>query len=155
MCALALRSSRSPLSRVRGARKAPLPGFLEPCDPTLRAHPPDGEGWLYEIKADGYRAQLHLNSGEAKVYSRTGLDWTHKYPAIVNAVAGLQARQAYLDGELCGVGPDGTTSFSIIQLASDSGNAGALTDNNTLSDICRGESGSKLAAVADVRLLFL
>jgi Transposase domain (DUF772) len=38
----------------------------------------------------------------------------------------LAARQAYLDGELCGVGPDGVTSFNIVQLASDSGNAAAL-----------------------------
>jgi len=41
-------------------------------------------------------------------------------------VAALDARQAYLDGELCGLGPDGITSFSIVQLASDSGNAAAL-----------------------------
>jgi ATP-dependent DNA ligase len=41
-------------------------------------------------------------------------------------VASLPATQAYLDGELCGVRPDGVTSFSMIQLASDSGNAGAL-----------------------------
>jgi hypothetical protein len=33
--------------------------------------------------------------------TRTGLDWTHKYPAIAVAVAALPARQAYLDGELC------------------------------------------------------
>ena len=39
--------------------------------------------------------------------TRTGLDWTHKYPAIAKAVATLGARQAYLDGELCGVFPDG------------------------------------------------
>jgi hypothetical protein len=52
--------------------------------------------------------------------------WTHKYPAIAAAVSSLDARQAYLDGELCGVGPDGITSFSMIQLASDSGNASAL-----------------------------
>jgi DNA ligase D-like protein (predicted ligase) len=38
----------------------------------------------------------------------------------------LPARQAYLDGELCGVRPDGTTSFSLIQNASDTGNAEAL-----------------------------
>jgi bifunctional non-homologous end joining protein LigD len=41
-------------------------------------------------------------------------------------VSALGARQAYLDGELCGVGPDGVTSFSMIQLASDRGNAAAL-----------------------------
>jgi ATP-dependent DNA ligase len=38
----------------------------------------------------------------------------------------LPARQAYLDGELCGVRPDGTTSFSLIQNASDTGNSDAL-----------------------------
>jgi bifunctional non-homologous end joining protein LigD len=41
-------------------------------------------------------------------------------------VASLGADQAYLDGELCGVRPDGITSFSMIQAASDSGNAGGL-----------------------------
>ena len=44
-------------------------------------------------------------------------------------MSSLGARQAYLDGELCGVGPDGITSFSMIQLASDSGNAGALVSS--------------------------
>ena len=38
----------------------------------------------------------------------------------------LYTRQAYLDGELCGVGADGITSFNIVQLASDGGNAAAL-----------------------------
>ena len=61
-----------------------------------------------------------------KLLTRTGLDWTHKYPAIAEAVSSLDARQAYLDGELCGVRPDGVTSFSMIQLASDGGNAAAL-----------------------------
>jgi ATP dependent DNA ligase domain len=54
----------------------------------------------------------------------TGLDWTHKYPPI--AAAALGARQAYLDGEMCGVFPDGITSFSMIQAASDAGNAAGL-----------------------------
>ena len=41
-------------------------------------------------------------------------------------MSALDTRQAYLDGELCGVGPDGITSFSMIQLASDAGNAAGL-----------------------------
>jgi DNA ligase D-like protein (predicted ligase) len=67
-----------------------------------------------------------LDRGTVKLLTRTGLDWTQKYTGIVKAVAAVDARQAYLDGELCGVGPDGTTSFNIVQLASDSGNAAAL-----------------------------
>src|SRR5437764_10225067 len=67
-----------------------------------------------------------LDRGAVRLLTRTGLDWTHKYPAIAAAVASIPARQAYLDGELCGVRPDGTTSFSLIQNASDTGNAEAL-----------------------------
>jgi bifunctional non-homologous end joining protein LigD len=67
-----------------------------------------------------------LDRGAVRLLTRTGLDWTHKYPAIARAVASLPARQAYLDGELCGVRPDGTTSFSLIQNASDTGNSEAL-----------------------------
>jgi DNA ligase D-like protein (predicted ligase) len=87
---------------------------------------PDGDAWLHEIKFDGYRMHARLDRGTVKLLTRTGLDWTHKYPAIAEAVSSLGARQAYLDGELCGVGPDGITSFSMIQLASDAGNAAGL-----------------------------
>jgi hypothetical protein len=64
--------------------------------------------------------------GAVRLLTRTGLDWTHKYPAIASALSSLPAAQAYLDGELCGVRPDGTTSFSMIQAASDAGNVDAL-----------------------------
>ena len=67
-----------------------------------------------------------LDRGAVRLLTRTGLDWTHKYPVVASAVASLPARQAYLDGELCGVRPDGTTSFGLIQNASDTGNSGAL-----------------------------
>jgi bifunctional non-homologous end joining protein LigD len=87
---------------------------------------PDGPQWLHEIKFDGYRMHARLDRGAVRLLTRTGLDWTHKYPAIAAAVTSLEARQAYLDGELCGVGPDGITSFSMIQLASDAGNAAGL-----------------------------
>jgi bifunctional non-homologous end joining protein LigD len=67
-----------------------------------------------------------LDRGAVRLLTRTGLDWTHKYPAIAAAVASIGAKQVYLDGKLCGVRADGVTSFSMIQLASDSGNAAAL-----------------------------
>ena len=64
----------SPLAAPNGARKAEFPTYVEPCDPTLRQRAPAGEDWVYEIKADGYRAQLHLEDTNATVYSRTGLN---------------------------------------------------------------------------------
>src|ERR1700730_13524298 len=67
-----------------------------------------------------------LDRGGAQPLTRTGLDWTHKYRAIAAALSALPAKQAYLDGELCGIRSDGKTSFSLIQTASDAGNAGGL-----------------------------
>jgi ATP-dependent DNA ligase len=67
-----------------------------------------------------------LARGKAQLLTRTGLDWTHKYPVIADALSLLPGKQAYLDGELCGITRDGKTSFSLIQTASDSGSAAAL-----------------------------
>jgi DNA ligase D-like protein (predicted ligase) len=103
-----------------------LPQWIRPQLTQLVDAAPEDEQWLHEIKYDGYRMQARLDHGAVRLLTRTGLDWTHKYPAVAAAVSSLGARQAYLDGELCGVRPDGVTSFSMIQLASDSGNAAAL-----------------------------
>src|SRR6516162_4075658 len=103
-----------------------LPRWVRPQLTQLVDAAPEGDQWLHEIKFDGYRIHARLDHGAVKLLTRTGLDWTHKYPAIAKALSSFGARQAYLDGELCGVGPDGVTSFSMIQLASDRGNAAAL-----------------------------
>jgi bifunctional non-homologous end joining protein LigD len=105
---------------------APVLGRVAPQLTQLVDAAPDGDDWLHEIKYDGYRMMARLDRDAVKLMTRTGLDWTHKYPAIAKALAELHARQAYLDGELCGVGPGGITMFNIVQLASDSGNAAAL-----------------------------
>src|ERR1700747_20468 len=108
------------------ANTAALPEWVVPQLTQLVETAPDGDQWLHEIKYDGYRMHARFDRGDVKLLTRTGLDWTHKYPAIATAVAALDAGPAFLAGELCGVGPDGTTSFNIVQLASDSGNAAAL-----------------------------
>ena len=107
-------------SLARRRTAAPLPEWIRPQLTQLVDAAPEGPDWLHEIKYDGYRMHARLDHGAVRLLTRTGLDWTHKYPSIAEAVA------SHLDGELCGVGPDGITSFSIVQLASDSGNAAAL-----------------------------
>jgi bifunctional non-homologous end joining protein LigD len=110
----------------RRSEATALPGWIKPQLTKLVDQPPDGQEWLHELKYDGYRMHARLDRGVVCLLTRTGLDWTSKYPAIAAAVAKLPARQAYLDGELCGVRPDGTTSFSLIQNASDTGNSDSL-----------------------------
>src|SRR5258705_9054648 len=111
---------------LAGRAHAGLPEWIRPQLTDLVEAAPDGPDWLHEIKFDGYRMHARLDRGAVRLLTRTGLDWTHKYPAIAAAVASLPAGQAYLDGELCGVRPDGTTSLSMIQNASDTGNAAGL-----------------------------
>src|SRR3954464_15526428 len=111
MCAVALRSRRTLPSRVAGARKSAIPRFIEPCDPTLREHAPDGAEWRYEIKGDGYRAQLHIADGEATVYSRTGLDWTKQFSSIATAARDLSADSVIIDGEAVVYGANGVPDF--------------------------------------------
>lgn len=111
MCAVALRQSRSGVSGITGARKAAIPDYIEPCDPTLRERPPRGTDWVYEIKADGYRAQLHLDDGDIKVYSRTGLDWTGQFSSIAAAARKLKAKSAIIDGEAVVYGGGGLPDF--------------------------------------------
>jgi DNA ligase D-like protein (predicted ligase) len=73
------------------------------------------------LKLDGYRMHALLDAGRVQILTRRGNDWTDKYPTIAKAIAGLTAHNAYLDGELCGVLPDGRTAFTLIQNATDTG----------------------------------
>jgi bifunctional non-homologous end joining protein LigD len=110
----------------RRSEATALPGWIKPQLTKLVDQAPDGPGWLHEIKFDGYRMHARLYRGGVRLLTRTGLDWTSKYPPIAAALTRLPARQVYLDGELCGVRSDGTTSFNLIQNASETANSGAL-----------------------------
>ena len=67
-----------------------------------------------------------IDHGGVQVLTRSGLDWTPKYPATAVALAKLKVTSAYFDGELCSVRPDGATSFAVMQQASDHGGAGLV-----------------------------
>ena len=58
---------------------------------------------MHEIKLDGYRMAARIDNGVAQLLTRTGLDWTSKYPSVIAALSNLNVKTAYLDGELCGV----------------------------------------------------
>jgi DNA ligase D-like protein (predicted ligase) len=107
----------------RRAQRTSLQTWIKPELAALVKTAPDGPGWLHEIKFDGYRMHARLDAGRVQILTRRGNDWTHKYPTIAEAVARLPAQSAYLDGELCGVRPDGQTAFNLIQNASDTGQA--------------------------------
>jgi ATP-dependent DNA ligase len=78
-----------PLTRRQGTEKVALPQWIRPQLTRLVDAAPEGDQWLHEIKFDGYRMHARLDRGSVRLLTRTGLDWTHKYPAIAAAVAAL------------------------------------------------------------------
>ena len=97
------------------ADRKPMPDFIEPQFCRAATKPPAGEGWLHEIKLDGYRMQMRIEGGAARLSTRNGLDWTGKFAAI--AKAGSALPDAMLDGEIVALGDDGTPCFSDLQAA--------------------------------------
>src|SRR6202046_3218252 len=101
---------------IEGGSEAPLPGFVEPMLATLTKSPPTGERWLHEIKFDGYRLQAHIEDGKVTLWTRGGLDWTHKFgDAVPAALRDLPARTALIDGELVVENESGVAEFSLLQ----------------------------------------
>jgi bifunctional non-homologous end joining protein LigD len=95
--------------------RAPLPKFIPPSLATLRGHAPSGNDWLQEIKFDGYRIEARLDRGKVRLLTRKGLDWTHRFTPIADAVAALPAATALIDGELVVEDDRGVSSFSLLQ----------------------------------------
>ena len=83
--------------------------------PTLAAEPPDGTGWIFEIKWDGVRALLLRHGGEARLIGRSGRDVTSTYPEIAAAVARLGGGDVVLDAEVVALDADGRPSFHRLQ----------------------------------------
>ena len=105
----------------------PLPDFVPPSLATLSDKAPEAGNWIHEIKFDGYRIQARLEDGKAKLLTRKGLDWTHKFSDVAKAVAGLPATTALIDGELVVNDERGVSSFSALQRALKSGDSGAMS----------------------------
>jgi len=108
------------------AKGAGLPAFIRPQLSQPIERPPEGDGWAHEVKYDGYRIHARLAGRDVKLLTRTGLDSTDRYAATAEALTSLRARGTYLDGELCAVRPDRTTSFAELQAATDSRSTGGL-----------------------------
>jgi bifunctional non-homologous end joining protein LigD len=105
----------------RPAQTLPMPRFRPPQLVVLSTTPPSGPEWLHEIKFDGYRVLAAMAGGSARLYTRSGLDWTGKFRGVAEAVAQLPARGALIDGEVVALDESGRTDFGRLQRALDDG----------------------------------
>lgn len=105
-------------SKIRKAKAAQLPDFVEPALATLVPKAPSGGKWIHEIKFDGYRLIARVEGGRVKLLTRSGLDWTKKFGGtVVDALRALPLTSALIDGELVVENGSGASDFSALQEA--------------------------------------
>ncbi|WP_419694416.1 RNA ligase family protein [Mesorhizobium muleiense] len=91
--------------------------FIQPLMPTLAEKPPEGDGWLHEVKFDGYRSQIIRDAGGARLFTRRGLDWTSKYRDLAKAAGELDVESAIIDGEIIVLNDAGLSDFGELRKA--------------------------------------
>jgi bifunctional non-homologous end joining protein LigD len=99
---------------LSGAPRSPFPKTANPMLATLVDKPFDEEGWLYEIKWDGYRAMAMCNKSRLELLSRNNKSFNEKFYPIYDAVKAL-GLHAVLDGEIVVLNGSGVSSFGALQ----------------------------------------
>jgi bifunctional non-homologous end joining protein LigD len=118
--------SLAEIEQAAPSRPAARLTFVRPQLATLRVQPPAGDGWFHELKYDGYRIQVLLGDGSARLLTRNGKDWTRRYPTLASALAQLDADDAIIDGELIAVDEEGRSDFGTLQKAGGGGGEARL-----------------------------
>ena len=115
----------APKSRTStSTRLSSMPDFIEPQLAKPVDRPPAGAGYAHEIKFDGYRVQLRVQNGNAKIRTRTGLDWTGQFASVAKAAEDLP--DCIIDGEVCAVDKNNMPSFAKLQEALSEGKSDQL-----------------------------
>ena len=70
---------------------------------------------MHEIKFDGYRLLARIDGGRVRLKTRSGLDWTSKFPSVQKALERLPVVAAFLDGEVVVETERGTPDFGALQ----------------------------------------
>ena len=105
-------------SSPRGKRKAASPPPFRAVQlATLVDSIPAGGGWIHEMKYDGYRLLIAVGGGEARAYTRSGLDWSDRFAPLLAEAAKLKVHSALIDGEAVVLDAQGRSSFQSLQKA--------------------------------------
>src|SRR5436189_6204967 len=94
--------------------KAPFPKTVKPMLATLVDKPFNEEGWLYEIKWDGYRALAMMNKGKVDLISRNNKSFNEKFYPVIDALKKWNIN-AVVDGEVVVLQDNGVAHFGSLQ----------------------------------------
>lgn len=90
---------RKTVPSIRNGKAKKVKAFIKPMLAGITKTPFDDKDWLYEIKWDGYRAIAEIEKGQTRFYSRNGIDFGERFPAIVQALKKIK-HDVIFDGEV-------------------------------------------------------
>ena len=108
------------IASIRHGRSKKIKSFIKPMLASVAKIPFDDAEWIFEIKWDGYRAiaeieKKDLSAGaEVKFYSRNGIDFSERFPAITNALKKIKY-DVILDGEIVLINEKNLPDFQKLQ----------------------------------------
>ncbi len=105
--------AKTPAKLPRRKTFAP-PKFVEPMKARLVETLPE-DGWVYEIKLDGFRTLALKNGRDVRLLSRNEKDFGAKFPEVLAAVADLPVAEAVIDGEIVALDSKGRSDFQLLQ----------------------------------------
>lgn len=106
--------ARNKIADLSAYPKKTSPWAVSPMLATLIDEPFSKEGWLFEIKWDGYRAIGSKKQSDIELYSRNGLDFAHKYPPVAEALRTFK-HDVIVDGEVVATDREGKPHFEWLQ----------------------------------------
>jgi bifunctional non-homologous end joining protein LigD len=111
------RSEETPaaMKKAPKSRRVPAPHFIKPMKATAVTELPEGDEWLYEVKWDGYRALALTHGDDVRLLSLKEKNLTSDFPDVVEAVRGISADTAVIDGEVVAIDAKGCPSFQALQ----------------------------------------
>ena len=73
---------------------------IEPMEALLVSSLPDGPGWQFEPKWDGFRCLAQKHAGKVELFGKSGKPLHRFFPEVAAAIAAIDADNVLLDGEL-------------------------------------------------------
>ena len=112
--------------KKRSSLEIPAPAFIAPQLCKIAEEPPEGDEWAFEMKYDGYRLIVTAAGQNVKIYTRSGQDWSDKFPSLRSAIQGLYLTPVVIDGEAVVLNKKGISDFPALVAALQSNRNGSI-----------------------------